>query len=235
MPLDRQQPDDSKFNPNVRLPFNLRWEDFKMAMQDVYDFLYDVNDFLLNKGLKRLDDTLRQANMSGMLSDMLTASVAKHSRNMVQNRRHNGHPDLIVEGVYPNDSVEAGEEGVEIKATLKRGGAVDTHGGRKQWFCAFVYEVDRLTEPAINRRALRFTQVFINSVGLGDFRRNVRKSGLGTNTSTLHKAGLQKFRQNWLYLLYDADRERLERAQSLSDGTGTAAPSPRRRSGRARG
>jgi hypothetical protein len=34
---------------------------------------------------------------------------------------HNGHPDLIVKGVYPKDSVLTGAEGVEIKATLKRG------------------------------------------------------------------------------------------------------------------
>jgi hypothetical protein len=40
----------------------------------------DVNNSLTTKGLERLDDTLRPAIMSGMLSDMLTASVAKHSR-----------------------------------------------------------------------------------------------------------------------------------------------------------
>jgi hypothetical protein len=142
VPIARNTPDPTKFNPDVRLPFNLRHEDFRMAMQDVYDFLYDVNTFLVARGLKRLDDTLRQANMSGFLSDMLTASVATHSRNLVQNRHHNGHPDLIVGGRYPNNAVKAGEEGVEIKATLKRGGAVDFHGPRNQHLCVFVYEVD---------------------------------------------------------------------------------------------
>jgi hypothetical protein len=68
-------------------------EDFQMAMQDVYDFFYDVNSHLSNKGLQRLDDMLRPAIMSGVLSDMLTASLAKHSRVLTANRYFNGHPD----------------------------------------------------------------------------------------------------------------------------------------------
>ena len=55
-----------------------------------------VNTGLLEKGLERLDDFLRPAIMSGLLSDMLSASLAKHSRTLVQNRYFNGHPDLLV-------------------------------------------------------------------------------------------------------------------------------------------
>jgi hypothetical protein len=66
------------------LPFELRPDDFAIAMQDVYDFFYDVNVGLASKNLERLDDMLRSANMSGLISDMLTASVAKHSRTLTQ-------------------------------------------------------------------------------------------------------------------------------------------------------
>ena len=45
-----------------------------MAMQDVYDFFYDVNSNLTRKGLAETDDMLRPAIMSGVLSDMLSAS-----------------------------------------------------------------------------------------------------------------------------------------------------------------
>ena len=75
----------------------------------------------------------------------------------MENRYHNGHPDLIVNGVYPNDSVKAGEEGIEVKSTRKRGGAVDTHGARKQWMCVFVYRVDNETEP---RRGARRHEIY---------------------------------------------------------------------------
>jgi len=53
------------------LPFGLRLKDFEMAMQDVYDFFYDVNLGLVERGLQRLDDMLRPAIISGVLSDML--------------------------------------------------------------------------------------------------------------------------------------------------------------------
>jgi len=111
-------------------------------MQDVYDFFYDVNSGLVIKGLERLDDMLRPAIMSGLLSDMLTASLAKHSRTLTGNRYFNGHPDLIVKSVYSDNKAKAGTEGVEIKTTRKTGGAVDTHGARDQWMCVFVYQVD---------------------------------------------------------------------------------------------
>jgi len=83
--------DRSKLNPNAAMPFDLRLGDFESAMQDVYDFFADVNSFLSGKGLERLDDMLRPATMSGIISDMLTASLAKHSRSLVVNAFHNGH------------------------------------------------------------------------------------------------------------------------------------------------
>ena len=108
MPAERNRPKRDCFNPNPNLPFQLRLEDFEIAMQDVYDLFHDVNTGLLEKGLERLDDFVRPAIMSGLLSDLLTASIAKHSRALTQNKYFNGHPDLLVKGVYPNDSVRPG-------------------------------------------------------------------------------------------------------------------------------
>jgi hypothetical protein len=200
MVIVRNKVNVSKFNPNATLPFELRPQDFQMAMQDVYDFFYDVNGHLSAKGLQRLDDMLRPAIMSGVLSDMLTASLAKHSRVLRENRYFNGHPDLIVQGVYADNSIKAGEHGVEIKTTRKTGGAVDTHGAREQWMCVFVYTVDTETEPAMNREPMTFTEVYLGHVTIDDFRRNPRGE-LGTRTATLHKDGIQKLRENWIYRL----------------------------------
>ncbi len=171
-----------------------------MAMQDIYDFFFDVNRGLVDRGLLRLDDMLRPAIMSGLLSDMLTASLAKHSRTLTVNLFHNGHPDLVVNGVYPDNKVNAGVEGVEIKTTRKSGGAVDTHGARDQWMCVFVYKVDCATEPARDRKPMIFTEIYLAKVTLNDFRRNPRGE-LGTRTATLHKHGVEKLRQNWIYKL----------------------------------
>lgn len=197
--LKHEMVDLNGFNSTAHLPFELRLKDFEIAMQDVYDFFFDVNTLFKNKGLPRFDDEVRPAIMSGLLSDMLTASLARHSRSLTQNEYFNGHPDLIVKGRYPNDKIKAGVDGVEIKTTRKKGGAVDTHGPRDQWMCAFVYEIDRLTEPAENRKPMRFTEVYLGYVTIGDFRRNERGQ-FGTRTATLSGEGIKKLRSNWLYL-----------------------------------
>jgi hypothetical protein len=190
----------SAFNRKAQLPFALRLQDFEIAMQDVYDFFFDVNQHLANRSLERLDDMLRPANMSGMLSDMLTASVGKHSRTLVPNQYHNGHPDLILKGKYANNSIKSGTDGVEIKTTRKASGAVDTHGAREQWMCVFVYSIDNVTEPAVERRPMTFTEIYLHHVSVSDFRKNARGE-LGTRTATLDRKGIGKLRESWIYLL----------------------------------
>ena len=142
MAVSRNTPDPSKFNSEAVLPYELRLDDFRSAIQDVYDFFHDVNTGLVGKGLDRLDDTLRPAIMSGVLSDMLTASLAKHSRTLVVN-------------------------------------------------CYF-------TEPAVARKPLTFTEVYLGQVRIDDFRKNAR-SELGTRTATLHARGIAKLRSSWIY------------------------------------
>lgn len=198
MTIYRNTVDITKFNRDADLPFELRIQDFEMATQDVYDFFFDVNSHLIGKGLQRLDDMLRPAIMSGLLSDMVTASLAKHSRTLTENLYHNGHPDLIVRGAYANNAAIAGTEGVEIKTTRKPGGAVDTHGARNQWMCVWVYAVDTVSEPARDRRPMEFTEIYLGQVGIDDFRKNARGE-LGTRTATLHAQGIKKLRQNWIF------------------------------------
>lgn len=159
---------------------------------------FDVNTLLQSKGLMRLDDMLRPAIMSGVLSDMLTASLAKHSRVLTENQYFNGHPDLVVRGKYSYNSVKTGEHGIEIKTTRKAGGAVDTHGARDQWMCVFVYRIDDTTEPATDRKPMEFTEIYLGWVTVDDFRRNPRGE-LGTRTATLHREGIQKLRSCWVF------------------------------------
>lgn len=196
--IQKESVDRRCFNPNAFYPHELRFQDFEMAMQDIYDFLHDVNALLIGKGLPRMEESVRASIFTGVLSDMLSASLGKHARTLCPNMFPNGHPDLLVQGVYADNRVKSGIEGVEIKATNKKGGAVDTHGARAQWMCVFVYRADCKTEPAINRAPTRFTEVYLGSVTEADFRKNARGE-LGTRTATLHRLGIKKLRENWVY------------------------------------
>lgn len=198
--MQREKIDGDAFNKKASLPYDLRLDDFRIAMQDVYDYLYDTNRFFLRRGLERFEDMTRPATLSGILSDMLSASIAKHSRALTQNQHHNGHPDLIRKHTYPDDSIKAGEHGVEIKCTRKKGGQVDTHGAREQWLCVVVYSVDTTDLPPARRRPLRFTEIYVSRVKKSDFRKNERGE-LGTRTATVHGAAMKRFRQNWIYKL----------------------------------
>ena len=186
------------FNPQADLPYSLRTMDFQIAMQDVYDLFHDINSRLVDRGLRRLEEMLRPAAMSGVVSDLLTASLADHARTLTENRYFNGHPDLLVKGVYSNNAVQAGTEGLEIKSTRSAGGVVDLHSARDQWMCVFVYAVDNETEPARERRPMAFTEVYLAPVRADDFRHN-KRGPRGTPTATLHRDGLQKLREHWIY------------------------------------
>ena len=62
------------FNEHAVLSYELRVQDFQMAMQDVYDFFFDVNAQLVGKGLQRLDDMLRPA-IAGQCSSLRSISA----------------------------------------------------------------------------------------------------------------------------------------------------------------
>ena len=77
---------------------------------------------------------------------------------------------------------------------------MDTHGAREQWMCVFVYTVDTDSEPAMDRAPMTFTEVYLAEVTMNDFRKNPRGE-LGTRTATLHKDGIKKLRDSWIYRL----------------------------------
>ena len=47
---------------------------------------------------------------------------------------------------------------------------------------------------------MTFTEVYLGKVIVDDFRKNPR-SELGTRTATLHKDGVRKLRDSWIYKL----------------------------------
>ena len=57
------------FLPDARLPYDLRVTEVRAAMDDFYDFLYNINTFLDSRGYDRLEEMLSGATYSGLVSE----------------------------------------------------------------------------------------------------------------------------------------------------------------------
>ncbi len=49
MPVERSRPKRENFTQNAQLPYELRIQDFEIAIQDAYDLFFDLNSGLLEK------------------------------------------------------------------------------------------------------------------------------------------------------------------------------------------
>ena len=74
-------------------------------------FFREADTILADRGLKRLDGMPRPAAMSGTVSGMVTASLARRSGTPAENRFRNGRPGLAARGACPNDAVRSGTDG----------------------------------------------------------------------------------------------------------------------------
>ncbi len=71
MTIVRCEPDPRKFNKKAKLPFGLRLRDFEMAMQDVYDFFFDVNRGLVERDLAAHPSLKPQAFLRTLIRGVL--------------------------------------------------------------------------------------------------------------------------------------------------------------------
>ncbi len=186
------------FSATLSLPYALKAEVFSIAMDDIYEMLATANEALVSRGLLRLEESVRGAIYSGLLSDLMAEAVANHATGLTKNTYPNGHPDLLPTGRYADNAAQSAEEGLEIKVTSKRGGGVDMHGDRSAWYCVARYEVDYATQPVVSRDPTRFTHIWVARLEPKHFRKNAR-GPLGTRTATPHAEGLKVLRAGLLY------------------------------------
>src|SRR5437588_6372631 len=105
------------FNPNAKLPYGLTVEHIRQAMEEFNTFLGFINQQLYTKEIPRFESLLMPANFSSMVGEFMGATIPKYCATLVKNHYHNGHPDMIPAGRFPNDAVQHADEGIEIKAS----------------------------------------------------------------------------------------------------------------------
>lgn len=86
-------------------------------MIDFFEFLGFINQQLHERNMERLESMLMPANFSSIVGEFIISNIPKYCSSLVKNKYHNGHPDLIPYGVFPQNAVRHSHEGIEIKAS----------------------------------------------------------------------------------------------------------------------
>jgi len=190
--------DASKFNLNAVLPHGLTIEHVQQAMSDFVDFLTLINGQLDGARLGRFESFVMPANFSSIVGEFMIVRMAQHCLGMVKNTYHNGHPDLVPVGVYDDDAVLHGDQGVEVKGSRYASGW-QGHNAEDTWLMVFVFDVNSPndTDPV---RPFRFRRVLGAQLEREDWSEAGRnENSRRTPTASVLATGVEKMEANWIY------------------------------------
>jgi hypothetical protein len=183
------------------LPFNLAPRDFLRMVEDIQDVLHEINAMMHERGYRRLEELLDPAGFSGMVSRSGVTRLASASHTLVVNQKHNGYPDLLVDGRYPGNAVQHGEGGLEVKASRALLGW-QTHGPRAGWFCVIQFELDDRDEIALfDREPTKVRAVLVAEVAMDDWSWQPAGEGrIRSGTASLRASGVVKCRAGAVWI-----------------------------------
>ena len=189
------------FNEQVQLPLGLTTQNICDAMNEFIDFIGFIGQQLETKDIPRLEAMLMQANFSSMVGEFMGASIPKYCKNIVRNNYHNGHPDLIPANTFPNDSIQYGDHGIEIKASryLSRW---QGHNPEDSWLMVFCFDSSRPVDAAKNipPKPFKFLMVAGAKLEKSDWTFSGRSAtSRRTITASVNKSGYNKMTSNWIY------------------------------------
>ena len=189
------------FNPETRLPHGLTIEHLQAAMNDFTNFIGFINLQLHSKKIERLESMLMPANFSSIVGEFMSSSIPKHCSTLVKNQYHNGHPDMIPKGLYPNDAVQHADEGIEIKGSRYLRGW-QGHNPEDTWLMVFVFDSNRPVDSAkgIAPHPFKFVMVLGARITKDDWLFSGRsETSRRTITASITKSGYEKMMGNWIY------------------------------------
>jgi hypothetical protein len=136
------------FNPAAMLPYGLTIRHIHQAMTDFVEFLGFINRQLYTKEIPRFEMLLMPANFSSVVGEFMSTSIPKYCLTLAKNRYHNGHPDLIPVGRFPQNAVQHAAEGIEIKSSpMGAGGKVITLNMSGSWCLCSTAIARRMPRP----------------------------------------------------------------------------------------
>ena len=193
------QLDPRYINRRVVLPYGLRVEEVENAVAETYRLFYGLNDFLQSSGFRPLEELLLGNSLSGIISEFLVKNIARASETLEANMKVGGHPDLLPKGHYSSNMVLKGDEGIEVKSSIQRGGW-QGHNPEECWLMVFRYAVGEQDNG--KSLPLTFVEILCAKLERSDWSFSGRKgASRRTPTASITASGVEKLRSNFLYRL----------------------------------
>ena len=189
------------FNPKCVLPYGLTSEHIRQAMMEFVEFLGFVNQQLHTKEIPRLESFLMPANFSSIVGEFMNISIPKYCPRLVKNQYHNGHPDLIPSGMFPGNSVQHAQDGVEVKGSRHASGW-QGHNPESIWLMVFHFDSNTSSDEkkGIGPKPFRFIGVYAAKLEMEDWTFSGRSAtSRRTITASVNRNGVEKMRANWIY------------------------------------
>lgn len=197
--LSRPDLCENGFNWSADLPFGLRVDEVRDALEEIYDFLHDINSFLVSRDYDRLEEIILGNSLSGFISELVVKRIGANSTALARNEKIGGHPDLIPRGKYPDDSALRAEDGIEVKTSIQSG-SWQGHNPERSWILVVQYSVDAVTEPVQDRRPSEILKVMCAQLEEEDWSFSGRVgASRRTPTASILKSGTAKLHENPIY------------------------------------
>lgn len=186
-------------NQRVVLPYGLTISEIEHAVAETYRLFHGLNDYLVESGFRPLEELLLGNSLSGIISEFLVKNIARASATLESNLKVGGNPDLLPKGHYSSNLVLKGDEGIEVKASIQKGGW-QGHNPEDCWVMIFRYAVgERDTGESV---PMTFIEILCAKLKKSDWSFSGRKgTSRRTPTASITTAGVKKLRSNFLYRL----------------------------------
>lgn len=186
-------------NCRVHLPYKLHVDEVEKGVAETYRLFHGLNDFLVQGGFRPLEELLLGNSLSGIISEFLVKNIARASQALEANRKVGGHPDLIPKGHYSSNLILKGDEGIEVKSSIQRGGW-QGHNPEDCWLMVFRYAIGEQTNG--ESVPLTFIEILCAKLERTDWSFSGRKgASRRTPTASITASGVEKLRSNFLYRL----------------------------------
>lgn len=188
-------------NRSVVLPYELTVDEVENAVAETYRLFHGLNEYLFDNGFRPLEELILGNSLSGIVSEFLVKNIAKASTTLEANLKVGGHPDLLPKGYYSSNLVLKGDEGIEVKSSIQKGGW-QGHNPEECWLMVFRYAVGK--QQSGESLPLTFIEILCAKLTQSDWSFSGRTgTSRRTPTASITSSGVEKLRSNFLYRIPD--------------------------------